>query len=639
MPLVDLTAPAGVTTEITDYQAGLRYTSADKVRFKYDQAEKIGGWVKRNATNNDPMSGVPRNIFPHRDKDGRKMILFGTSTHVYTEYANVSYDVTPYKTGNVALTNPFATAGSGTTITVTDAGNEIARTSPASRIVISTVNGGASTVTFNGMTITAGEYLATWVSSSTYTLTAVTTGATPGSITGTSSGAGSGGGAVVLRYLISNGPEDGLTGYGFGTGLWGSSSWGTARTSGTGVVLSPRVWTMDAWGEDVIASIGGGEDTIYYFDISAFITAKDTTPSPLDYRGTTLGFYVTSVGGSSAEIPTKVGIVLVSTPDRHVVIFGSNPEGSSTYDRMTVRWCSQESLSNWNTAITNTAGSVRLGTGTNIEAAAKARGQMVLWTDVDMYGMQFTGPPFTFSFQQLGEASGTISKNSPSMIEGASYWMGVDNFYAFDGAVKTLKCPVLNHVFNSFNQTQREKVFSAEIIEFNEIWWFYPSSGQTEVDKYVIYNYIDNTWSIGALARTAWNDAGIYEYPTATDLNGYSYKQEFGHNNESGAMTASIETGFFTGDQAGNSIYFVDKIIPDTTFVGTGTKQMTFNLKSKLYPSTAQTSKTATVLDTTGKVSMRARGRSFQAAYSSNTVDMGWRLGTWRMQAQQDGLR
>ena len=639
MPLVDLTAPAGVTTEITDYQAGLRYTSADKVRFKYDQAEKIGGWVKRNATNNDPMSGVPRNIFPHRDKDGRKMILFGTSTHVYAEYANVSYDITPYKTDNVALTNPFATGASGTTITVTDAGNEIARTSPPSRIVISTVNGGASTVTFNGMTITAGEYLATWVSSSTYTLTAVSTGATPGSITGTSSGAGSGGGAVVLRYLISNGPEDGLTGYGFGTGLWGSSSWGTARTSGTGVVLSPRVWTMDAWGEDVIASIGGGEDTIYYFDISAFITAKDTTPSALDYRGTTLGWYVTSVGGSSAEIPTKVGIVLVSTPDRHVVIFGSNPEGSSTYDRMTVRWCSKESLSNWNTAITNTAGSVRLGTGTNIEAAAKARGQMVLWTDVDMYGMQFTGPPFTFSFQQLGEASGTISKNSPSMIEGASYWMGVDNFYAFDGAVKTLKCPVLNHVFDSFNQTQREKVFSAEIIEFNEIWWFYPSSGQTEVDKYVIYNYIDNTWSIGSLARTAWNDAGIYEYPTATDLNGYSYKQEFGYNNEAGAMTASIETGFFTGDQAGNSIYFVDKIIPDTTFVGTGTKQVTFTLKSKLYPSTTQTSKTATVLDTTGKVNMRARGRSFQAAYSSSTADMGWRLGTWRMQAQQDGLR
>ena len=390
---------------------------------------------------------------------------------------------------------------------------------------------------------------------------------------------------------------------------------------------------MDAWGEDIIGTIGGGEDTIYYFDISAFIAA------PTTYRGTTLAFYVTSIGGDASAIPTKVGVVLVSTPDRHIVVFGSNPEGATNYDRMTIRWCSQESLSDWNTQITNTAGSVRLGTGTNIESASKARGQIVLWTDVDMYGMQFTGPPFTFSFQQLGEASGTISKNSPSMIEGASFWMGVDNFYSFDGAVKTLKCPVLNHVFDSFNQTQREKVFSAEIIEFNEIWWFYPSAGQTEVDKYVIYNYIDNTWSIGSLARTAWHDAGIYSFPLAADASGFIYNQEYGYNNESAAMVASLETGFFTGDQAGNSIYFVDKIIPDTTFVGTGTKQLTFTLKSKLYPSTATTAKIATVTSTTGKVNLRSRGRSFQAGYSSNDLDIGWRLGTWRMQARADGLR
>ena len=482
------------------------------------------------------------------------------------------------------------------------------------------------------MTITAGEYLATYVSATQYTLTAVA--GTGASISGTASAGGqTGGGAVVLRYLVSNGPSDGLTGFGFGAGLWSSSTWGTAR-SASGVVLSPRVWTMDAWGEDILASIGGGEDTLYYFDISAFIAAPST------YRGSTLGQYVTSVGGDASAIPAKVGVVLVSTPDRHIVVFGSDPEGSSTYDRLTVRWCSQESLSDWNTQLTNTAGATRLGTGTNIEAAAKARGQMVLWTDVDMYSMQFTGPPFTFSFQQLGEASGTISKNSPAMIEGGSFWMGVDNFYAYDGAVKTLKCPVLNHVFDSFNQTQREKVFSAEIIEFNEIWWFYPSAGQTEVDKYVIYNYIDNTWSIGSLSRTAWADAGIFTYPMATDGSGFVFNQENGFNDESSAMTAFIETGFFTGDQAGNSIYFVNKIIPDTTFTGTGTKEIKFQMKSKLYPNTTETTKGPfTLAETKGKLNMRARGRSFQSKYYSDTADIGWRLGTWRMQAQQDGMR
>jgi hypothetical protein len=628
MPLVDLTAPAGVVTEITDYQAGLRFTDADKVRFKYDQAEKIGGWYKRDASSS-AMSGAPRNVFPHRDKNGAKLILYGTSTHVYGEYSGTIRDITPFRTDTQTLTDPFTTGGAGTSIvTVTDVAHGVTFTSPASRVVIESI----TTMPLDGITVTAGEYYATYVTANTYTITAVAGGT--GSITGTASaGAQTGGGSCAFRYLVNNGPEDGLTGFGFGAGLWGAASWGTARST-SGVVLSPRVWTMDSWGEDIVASIGGGEDTIYYFDVSAFIAA------PTTYRGTTLGWYVNSIGGDNTNIPAKVGVVLVSTPDRHLTVFGCTPELSSTYDRLTVRWCSQESLEDWTTAITNTAGSQRLGTGTNIESASKGRGQMILWTDVDLYGMQFTGPPFTFSFQQLGEASGTISKNSPSMIEGGSFWMGIDNFYAFDGAVKTLKCPVLNHVFNSFNQTQREKVFSAEIIEFNEIWWFYPSSGSTEVDKYVIYNYIDQTWSIGALARTAWHDAGIYTYPISTDSSGFVFNQEYGYNDESGAMTAYVETGFFTGDKAGNSLYFVDKVIPDTTFTGGGTKEINFQMKTKLYPNTTETTKGPyTLASTDGRLNFRARGRSFQSKYYSDNTDIGWRLGTWRMEAQQDGLR
>ena len=629
MPLVDLTAPAGVVTEITDYQAGLRFTDADKVRFKYDQAEKIGGWYKRDASASNAMSGVPRNIFPHRDKDGAKLILYGTSTHVYAEYSNNIRDITPYRTDTQTLTNPFTTGGAGTSIvTVTDTAHGVAYTSPASRVIIESI----ATMPLDGITVTAGEYYATYVDANSYTITAVAGGT--GSISGTASaGAQTGGGSTEVRHLVNNGPEDGLTGFGFGAGLWGAASWGTARST-SGVVLSPRVWTMDSWGEDIVASIGGGEDTIYYFDVSAFIAA------PTTYRGTTLGWYVNSIGGDNTNIPTKVGVVLVSTPDRHLTVFGCNTEGSTTYDRLTVRWCSQESLEDWNTAITNTAGSQRLGTGTNIESASKGRGQMTLWTDVDIYGMQFTGPPFTFSFQQLGEASGTISKNSPAMIEGGAFWMGIDNFYAFDGAVKTLKCPVLSHVFNSFNQTQREKVFSAEIIEFNEIWWFYPSEGQTEVDKYVIYNYIDQTWSIGSLSRTAWHDAGIYTYPIAANGSGFIFNQEYGYNDEAGAMTAYIETGFFTGDKAGNSLFFVDKVIPDTTFTGGGTKEINFQMKTKLYPNTTETTKGPYALASTdGKLNFRARGRSFQSKYYSDNADIGWRLGTWRMEAQQDGLR
>ena len=627
MPYVKLSPPAGVVTEITDYQAGMRYTDADKVRFRFDQPEKIGGWLVRDAFSSATFSGINRNIFPHRDLVGAKFIWYGTSTHVYAEYSNTLYDVTPFRTDTQALTNPFTTgAAASSTILVTDTAHGVADTDPESRVVIESIASG----TFDGMTVAAGEYYADVQGDNTYYITAVAGGT--GSITGTAAaGAQTGGGATNVRYLVNNGPADGLTGYGMGTGLWGAAPWGTARST-SGVVLSPRVWTMDSWGEDIIASIGGGEDTIYYFDVSVFKGATTT-------RGTTLAYYVTNtLSESAADIPTKVGTVLISTPDRHLCVFGSTPEGSSTYDRTVIRFASQESLFVWNAQITNTAGSQKLGTGTNIESAAKGRGQIYLWTDIDIYAMQFVGPPFTFSFQQLGEASGTISKNSPAMIEGGAFWMGINNFYAYDGAVKTLKCPVLNRVFDSFNQVQREKVFSAEIIEFNEIWWFYPSGTSTEVDKYVIYNYVDNLWSVGSLDRTAWHDTGIFTYPMGSESTGKVFNQENGVNDGTSAMPASIETGFFSGDESGNNIIFINKVIPDTSF-GEGTT-IKFQLKSKRYPNDSEITKGPySITSSTNKLNFRTRGRSLQCKWYTDSTDVTWRLGTWRAQGQADGTR
>jgi hypothetical protein len=539
----------------------------------------------------------------------------GTSTHVYVEYGGAVYDITPYRTDQVTLTNPYATAASGSVVTVTHASHGLANTSPGSRVVISTA------VTLNNVTIAAGEYVATYVNANSYTIVG----------SGNSSGAGTGGGSVNVRYLVNNGPDDGLTGYGFGAGLWGQSSWGTARSS-SGIVLSPRVWTMDAWGEDIVASVGGGEDTIYYFDVSAFLSA------PATYRGTTLAAYVTAIGGDASQIPTKVGLVLVSTPDRHLVLFGSNPQGSTVYDRMTVRFSSQESLSTWTPQLVNTAGEQRLGTGTNIESVKKGRGQIYLWTDVDVYSMQFIGPPFTFSFSVLGEISGTISKNASTAIEGSSYWMGVDNFYAYDGAVKTLPCPVLNHVFDNFNQVQREKVFAGQNIKFNEIWWFYPSANAAEIDSYVIYNYMDQTWSIGSLDRTAWKDSNIYSNPLAIDGAGLQYNQESGVDAAGGAINAFVETGFFNGDDNGDNIYFIDRVIPDVTYsAGSSIK---FTLKSKRFPQeTAITKGPFAVSASARELDLRSRGRGFQARYETTATGVSWRLGTWRANGRQDGLR
>mgnify|MGYP003109147202 FL=1 len=617
MPLVQLTAPPGVITDITDYQAQMRYTNADKVRFFQGFAEKIGGWTKRFSSSQ--LQGQCRKIFPHRDTDGSKFIFMGTSTHFFVEYSGQVYDITPFRTDPITLTNPYTTGSAGSNVvTVTHANHGLAHTDPGSRVVVQ------SAVTFDGVTIAAQEYVATFINSNQYSIVASSGTASSGSQTG--------GGSITLRYLTNNGPDDGLTGYGFGAGVWGASSWGTAR-SASGVVLSPRVWSIDAFGEDIVASVGGGEDTIYYFDVSAFVAAPDT------FRGTTLAFYVTNtLSGDASQIPTKVGQVLVSTPDRHLVVFGSNPQGSSVYDRMTIRFSDQESLSTWNAQITNTAGEQRLGTGTNIEAVEKGRGQIFVWTDADVYSMQFIGPPFTFSFSVLGEISGTISKNAATTIEGAAFWMGVDNFYMYDGAVRTLPCPVLQHVFDDFNQVQREKVFAGQNIKFNEIWWFYPSAGSDDIDKYIIYNYIDNNWSIGTLGRTAWVDSNIFANPLAVDKLGLQYNHESGTDDAGSAITAFVETGFFNGDANGDNLYFVNRVIPDVTYSsGTNIK---FTLKTKVFPQDTEITKGPfTISNTDNRLDMRARGRSFQARYETDATGVAWRLGTWRAEGRTDGAR
>ena len=648
--LVKLTAPAGIVSDITDYQAQLRYTDADLVRFSSGAPEKIGGWVYREGnlvqydyvtdtateTTINTVPGICRKIFQHKDLEGNKYLFYFTTTHVYLELGGLRYDITPFKTDPVTLTNKITTGAAGsTTVIITDSGNTIAQTDPQSRIQITTLSGTDSEqVVLDGITLTVGEYLCKYLSDTTYSLTPVS--GTGASISGTaSSGSTTGGGAMVIRYVVSNGSEDGSVNFGWGSGLYGQSTWGTPRTSGiSGTQISPRVWSVDAFGEDVICAPAEGTDTAYYIDISAFKTAKET------FKGTTLKYYIdNTLSGDGSQVPIFCGKLMVSTPDRHIVFFGANTFGTTTFDPLLVRFSNQEDLATWTPAIENSAGDQRLGTGTKIQTASKGRGQLLIHTDVDVYSMQFVGPPFTFAFQQVSDTAGSISENCVSMVEGAAYWMTSNNFYVYDGSVQSLECPVHETVFDNLSKSQIEKVMSGTNTKFNEVWWFYPSLNSTTIDKYVIYNYLDQTWSIGSsLQRTAWNDYNIFLTPLAADTDGYIYEQESGYNNVNTAMTAFIETGFFNGDEAGNNMFFLDKIIPDTKFEsGTDIK---FQLKSKRYPNGTETTKGPfTLTSSTNKLNLRARGRSFQTKYFSDTVDTQWRLGTWRAQAQADGTR
>ncbi len=647
--LVNLTAPPGIVSDITDYQAQLRYTDADLVRFSSGAPEKIGGWVYRDGllvqynyvtdvdttTAINTVPGICRKIFQHKDLQGNKYLFYFTTTHVYVELGGFRYDITPFRTDPVVLTNKITTGAAGSsTVIITDSSNSIAQTDPESRILITSLSGtNNEQVVLDGITLTVGEYLCKYLSASTYSLTAVS--GTGASISGTaSSGSQTGGGAMTIRYIVSNGSEDGSTAFGWGSGLWGQSTWGTPRTAGVaGTQISPRVWSVDAYGEDIICAPAEGTDTAYYIDTSAFEDAKST------YRGTTLKKYLTDLSLDGSQVPVLCGKVMVSTPDRHVVFFGANTFGTTVFDPLLVRFSSQEDLATWTPAIENSAGDQRIGTGTKIQTASKGRGQLLIHTDVDVYSMQFVGPPFTFAFQQVSDTAGSISENCVSMVEGAAYWMTQNNFYVFDGSVQSLECSVHETVFDNLSKNQIEKVTSGTNTKFNEIWWFYPSTSSSTIDKYVIYNYVDRTWSIGSsLNRTAWNDYNIFAVPLAADIDGYIYEQESGYNNVTTAMTAFIETGFFNGDETGNNMYFMDKIIPDTKFEsGTDIK---FQLKSKRYPNGTETTKGPfTLTSSTNKLNLRARGRSFQAKYFSDAVDTQWRLGTWRAQAQADGTR
>ena len=468
--LVKLTAPAGIVSNITDYQAQLRYTDADLVRFSSGAPEKIGGWVYRDGvliqynyvtdvdttTTINTVPGICRKIFQHKDLQGNKYLFYFTTTHVYTELGGFRYDITPFRTDPVVLTNKITTGAAGSsTVIITDSSNTIAQTDPESRILITSLSGtNNEQVVLDGITLTVGEYLCKYLSDSTYSLTAVS--GTGASISGTaSSGTTTGGGAMTIRYIVSNGSEDGSTSFGWGSGLWGNSTWGTPRTAGVaGTQISPRVWSVDAWGEDIVCAPAEGDDTAYYIDTSAFEDNKST------YRGTTLKKYLTDLSLDGSQVPVKCGKLMVSTPDRHLVFFGSNAFGTTNFDPLLVRFSNQEDLVNWTPAIENSAGDQRLGTGTKIQTASKGRGQLLMHTDVDVYSMQFVGPPFTFAFQQVSDTAGSISENCVSMVEGAAYWMTQNNFYVYDGSVQALECSVHETVFDNLTTNQIEKVTS-----------------------------------------------------------------------------------------------------------------------------------------------------------------------------------
>ena len=415
-----------------------------------------------------------------------------------------------------------------------------------------------------------------------------------------------------------------------------SGGWGVpATTNIAGALL--RHWSHDNFGEDLVMNVRDG--AIYYWDKSSGTSSRAVE--------------ITTLAGST-NAPTIAKKVIVSERDRHVLAFGCDSEtASGTQDPLLIRFASQESLTEWNALPTNTAGELRIGTGSEIVTAVQTKQQTLVITDVSVHALQFIGPPFTFGITEVGRNTTIISENAAVAVEESVYWMGYREFYVYNGRTQKLVCPVQDFVFSDLNRDQDTKIVAGQNSAYSEVWWFYPSSDATANDRYVVYNYEQNIWYYGTLARTAWVDRGVLLYPIAASTDNYLYYQEFGLDDGSQSPASGI-TSFIESSQVtigdGDKFFFANKVIPDITFRESTneTPQVNLTLKARRFPGTtynqtetsAVTQSASTPIELfTEKADIRLRGRSFALRLESTATGVSWRLGTTRIDLRQDGRR
>jgi len=611
VPLSRYTFQPGINKEGTSYSNEGGWYDCDKIRFRSGRPEKIGGWVKNNL---NTFLGICRKLHQWVALDSDKFIGLGTNLKLYLNKGSSYYDITPIRATTSAGDVTFSASNGDATITVADTAHGAVKND------FVTFSGAATLGGLITASVLNQEYqIATIVNSNSYTIEAKDTdGAT---VTANASDTGNGGSSVVGAYQINVGLDDYVSGFGFGSGYFGESSWG-GGTSGFSSQL--RLWSIDNFGEDMISNPRGGG--LFYWDKTNGESTRSVNFS--------------SLSGAS-DVPTIANQIIVSETDRHILALGANTIGTSTQDPMLVRWCNQEDAAMWTPKTTNTAGSIRLSAGSKIIGASRTREEIIIFTDIALYAVQFIGPPFTFGVNLVTQSVSMVSPQAAINANNAIYFMDEDNFYIYEGGVQSLPCTVRAYVFDDFNYSQVYKVFAAKNAKFNEVTWFYCSSSSTEIDRYVTYNYLDKVWHIGNMDRTAWIDIGSSTVaPLAAGTNNYLYDHETGSNADGSAMTAFVESADFdAGD--GNQFMFINRIIPDVLFYGSSTDPtVTYSIKTRNYPlGTLTTATTASVGSSTGVSNVRARARQMRVRVESTDEDNLWRLGDTRFDIRQDGRR
>jgi hypothetical protein len=622
MALTKLVLKAGVNRENTRYTSESGWYVCDKIRFRQGTPESIGGWVRISSAT---YQGVCRALWNWITLQGANLMAVGTNLKYYIENGGLYYDITPIRKTTTG-TATFAATNGSSVLTVTDATHGLV-VGDFVTYTLAVSLGGAITAT-----VLNQEYQIVSVpTANTYTIDVTTVA--------NASDTGNGGGATVAKYQINVGPEIQIPLVGWGAGSWGSGTWGVGGTSG----VSLRLWSENNFGEDLIFGPRGG--AMYYWKASTGLTVR--------------GEALTAKAGAS-DVPTIQNYILVSDVSRFVFAFGCNELGSAIQDPLLIRWSDQESAVDWTPAPTNQAGNLRLSHGSAIQTALQVRQEVLVFTDTAVYSMQYVGAPIVWGATMLGDNVSCVAPNAVSLASGVAYWMGVDKFYKYDGTVQTLKCDLWQHVFSDINLLQGYQIFSSTNEAFNEIWWFYCSKNSTTVDKYVVFNYLENIWYYGSMARTAWVDAGTRNTPVAATYSYNLVNHEVGVDNAESVTPVAINSYIESAEwdpEDGHKFSFIYRMLPDITFRSStngSNPQVTMSIVPMKNsgsgfnnPQSVGGSSDATVVRTaivpieefTGQVFIRVRGRQFIFKVEANQLGTGWQLGRPRVDIRPDGLR
>ena len=602
----------GFHRESTQYAEETKWYDGNRVRFRAGKPENMRGYEVKVSTAFD---GNARDLITYKSAKNKKRAVFGTPDKLYEHDGDRVVDITPITTA-VTLTNCFGTSSGSTRVCCSDAAH--------GRVVGDYVYF-TSTAAFNNVSLSANVYPVISVeSANVFTI----------SVTDAANATGSDTGSATFNYLIPTGNSIAVAGTGYGAAIYQATvcasdtrAWNDAASAdATDIVFDITQWSLDNWGDDVVANRSGSN--IFYFNSDA----------------STIPIRATSITTS----PISVNSIVVSPNDRHLIALGANEYSASatvsgTFNPMLVRWSDQDDRTNWVPSVSSTSGEVVLTDGTRIIGGVRSKNGINIWTDNSLWLMQFAGPPFTFKFTQAGTNCGMIGPHAGIDYNGITYWMGYDNFYKFDGQVRTLDCTVRRYIFDRLAIKYKDKVFTGINSEFKEIIWLYAStdSGVSDCDSYVIYSPENDYWVYGDVIFTTFSDKEVFGNTIttgATVSSNYIYNNEpagiFTANNS--VLTSFIESADFDVDD-GNAILFMDKLIPDFDL---STGKIKVKLITKKYPESTETvTKEFFVTETTQKVNLRARGRQAKIRVSCSSQNASWQWGSVRLGIQGDGGR